>query len=68
MLALPLQDKRKELIEELFRETLERVGDREKEVVMRWWYDVRGELFGSGNERGDVKGEEGEGKAIPSRL
>jgi hypothetical protein len=37
ILSLPDGDEqRKELIEELFAEILERVGDREKEVIM-WW-------------------------------
>jgi hypothetical protein len=55
--------RRKELVEELFREILEKVGDREKGLVMRWWYDVREELVGS------VKGKGAEGEGIiPSRL
>ena len=53
----------KELVEELFREILENVGDREKEVIMRWWYEVREELVG----RGDGKREKEE-RIIPSRL
>ncbi|KAJ7163306.1 hypothetical protein C8R46DRAFT_1102948 [Mycena filopes] len=32
---------KKELVEATFVEISERVGDREKEVVMRWWYDRR---------------------------
>ena len=56
-------ERRKELVEELFREILENVGDREKEVIMRWWYEVREELVG----RGDGKREKEE-RIIPSRL
>jgi len=55
--------RRKELVEELFKEILEKVGDREKEAVMRWWYNVRAELLGNG----DGKREEGEA-TISSRL
>jgi hypothetical protein len=67
VLSLPLNadgdERRKELVEELFREILENVGDREKEVIMRWWYEVREELVG----RGDGKREKEE-RIIPSRL
>jgi hypothetical protein len=67
VLSLPLHtdgdERRKELVEELFKEILERVGDREKETVMRWWYDVRAELLeGEGGKR-----EEGEA-TTSSRL
>ena len=56
VLSLPLHtdgdERRKELVEELFKEILERVGDREKETVMRWWYGVRAELLeGEGGKR-----------------
>ncbi|KIM89224.1 hypothetical protein PILCRDRAFT_768547 [Piloderma croceum F 1598] len=67
VLSLPLHtdgdERRKELVEELFKEILEKVGDREKETVMRWWYDVRAELLGDGGE----KREEGEATTL-SRL
>jgi hypothetical protein len=67
VLSLPLHtdgdERRKDLVEELFKEILERVGDREKETVMRWWYDVRAELLGGGRE----KKEEGEATTL-SRL
>ncbi|KAF7365404.1 hypothetical protein MVEN_00412900 [Mycena venus] len=33
--------KAKELVDATFVEISERVGDREKELVMRWWYDNR---------------------------
>jgi hypothetical protein len=67
VLSLPLHtdgdERRKELVEELFKEILERVGDREKETVMRWWYDIRTELLeGEGEKR-----EEGEA-TTSSRL
>jgi hypothetical protein len=38
------KEKRKDLVEALFKELLEGVGDREKEAVMRWWYEHREEL------------------------
>jgi hypothetical protein len=43
-----MDEKRKKLIQELFKEILERVGEKEKEkeVVMRWWYDIREGLVG----------------------
>jgi hypothetical protein len=51
ILSLPAkvdEDKRRnELIKELFKELLEKVGDKEKELAMRWWYEVREELCGS---------------------
>lgn len=49
--------RRKELVEALFSEFLEGVGDREKEAAIRWWYRHRPMLI-SGKE---LKGEE-EGK------
>jgi hypothetical protein len=67
ILSLPDGDeKRKELIEELFKEILERVGDKEKEVVMRWWCEVREELVG-GIRRDNGKGGREESH-LPSRL
>jgi hypothetical protein len=35
-----------ELIEALYTELLEQVGDREKGVAMRWWYDNRHRFSG----------------------
>ncbi|TFK39012.1 hypothetical protein BDQ12DRAFT_604733 [Crucibulum laeve] len=32
---------KKELVESLFKEILERVGDREKEAAIQWWYKYR---------------------------
>ncbi|KAF5369431.1 hypothetical protein D9758_002821 [Tetrapyrgos nigripes] len=34
-----LEKQRDEIVKALYREILERVGDREKEVVVRWWYE-----------------------------
>jgi hypothetical protein len=65
VLSLPVDsDEKQELIEELFRELLERVGDREKEIVMRWWYDERVRLVGT---RMEEKSDES-GPGILSRL
>jgi len=36
--------RKKELVQALFDEILENVGDREKEFALRWWYDHREEL------------------------
>jgi len=58
VISLSGGDKRKELVEELFKEILERVGDREKEFVLRWWYEVREEMVGvilDGNRKGGGK-------------
>ncbi|KAF9010153.1 hypothetical protein BDQ17DRAFT_1299826 [Cyathus striatus] len=49
--SVPLQDeekgpKRQVLVEALFEEILEKVGDREKEGAMRWWYQNRATLTG----------------------
>jgi hypothetical protein len=67
VLSLPLNtdgdDRRKELVEELFKEILENVGDREKEVAMRWWYEFREELMGVGNGK-----KERDKSLTPSRL
>ena len=41
IVAVGEQGERKELIDALFAEILENVGDREKEVSMRWWYTNR---------------------------
>ncbi|KAJ7695979.1 hypothetical protein B0H17DRAFT_412670 [Mycena rosella] len=40
----------KELVDAMFVEISERVGDREKEYVMRWWYDNRTEFLGKADE------------------
>lgn len=44
-------DKVKVLVDATFVEISERVGDREKELVMRWWYDNRiSFLYGTADE------------------
>lgn len=35
------KDKREELVGEVLKEILERVGDREKVIVMKWWQSNR---------------------------
>lgn len=62
-------ERRGELVEALFSEVLERVGDGEKEVVMRWWHDVAvGALGTIGIERrgsdAGVEGEKGGGAGV----
>ncbi|KAF8648125.1 hypothetical protein AX16_006390 [Volvariella volvacea WC 439] len=39
------EGERKELVDALFEELLEKVGDREKEEAVRWWYKHRDELL-----------------------
>lgn len=67
VVSLPLNvdgdKRRKELLEELFREIL-KAGDREKDLVMRWWYEVREELVKGVKE----KVKEGEGVVLLSHL
>ena len=48
--------RRKELVEALFSEFLEGVGDREKEAAIRWWYQHRPMLI-SGEEKGEEEGK-----------
>ncbi|KAJ7459669.1 hypothetical protein FB451DRAFT_1271116 [Mycena latifolia] len=51
--------KRKELADAIFVEISERVGDREKEYVMHWWYDNRNSFLGkAGEEHVTVAGAE----------
>ena len=47
--------KRRVLIESVFEEILERVGDAEREVAMTWWFEVvkKWEVEGVGDERVD---------------
>ena len=58
--------RRKELVEALFSEFLEGVGDREKEAAIRWWYQHRPMLI-SGREEGKEK-EEGTGTVVGSWI
>jgi hypothetical protein len=44
-----------ELLEALFRELLEKTGDQEKEVAIRWWYKHRSVLL-SETSKGEEKG------------
>ncbi|KAF5374139.1 hypothetical protein D9615_008886 [Tricholomella constricta] len=51
--------RRKELVDALFTEILERVGDREKEAAIRWWYAHRNSfLWGGGDDDAITKAEE----------
>ena len=67
---MPDNTSRKELIEALFREIVENIGDAEKEYVVHWWNERRAEwsvagldLAVQGGERSEMKGSE-----IVSRL
>lgn len=54
------KEKRGEVVEALFAEILEGVGDREKEYAMVWWYRHRAALGGGDvGRRGEGEGEEG---------
>lgn len=39
------KDRREELASEVLKEILERVGDREKVIVMEWWQSNRDSFF-----------------------
>lgn len=72
-IILGLEDagERKELTEDLFAEILERVGDREKEFVMHWWFNEKGRLLAGNVQESEVgKKDEVSSKdtAIASRL
>lgn len=73
--ALPAdagEERRQELIDALFKEILERVGDREKEFAMHWWEDNRRILKMHVKEvgvHGRASTEENDGEAVTlSRL
>ena len=40
-------EERGELVEEVFKEMMENMGDLEKECCLRWWEEQRGALEGS---------------------
>lgn len=66
---LPIgSDERKTLVEDLFSEILERIGDQEKEFVMRWWYDERDGLVGSENIDVAEVDDQSTGVGTTSRL
>ncbi|KAH9927056.1 hypothetical protein B0H21DRAFT_826484 [Amylocystis lapponica] len=45
------EERRIELVQALFKELAENVGDGEKEFVMRWWYDNREVIAGTDDQR-----------------
>ncbi|KAF7346109.1 hypothetical protein MSAN_01837600 [Mycena sanguinolenta] len=47
ILTTAQSEKASELVDATFMEISERVGDREKELVMRWWYENRGLFHGA---------------------
>jgi len=47
-----------EMVGEVFKEIVENVGDREKELCLRWWEEQRGALEG----RLEVENAKGKGK------
>lgn len=65
--------RREELVKALFMEILEKVGDREKEAAMRWWYANREELSGALEKRqavvsGERRNEDEQGQIVGARL
>jgi hypothetical protein len=53
------QGRKKELVEVLFSEILEKIGDREKEAAIKWWYKYRPALISDSGDDGEV-GKEGQ--------
>lgn len=53
------EKKRQELIDALFAEIKERVGDREKEYMVRWWGDLRMKWAHTGPGREEIQGGHG---------
>ncbi|KAF8817202.1 hypothetical protein BYT27DRAFT_7205062 [Phlegmacium glaucopus] len=62
--------RKKELLEALFAEILEKIGDREKETAIKWWYRYRPALIsesGDDNDR-DQEGQQPQGPLGTSFL
>ena len=53
--------RKKELLEALFSEILENIGDCEKEAAMKWWYRYRPVLMSESSGHVDGGGEQGQG-------
>lgn len=53
------EKKRQELIDALFAEIKERVGDREKEYMIRWWGELRMKWAHTGPGREEIQGDHG---------
>ncbi|KAJ6512070.1 hypothetical protein C8R47DRAFT_1291837 [Mycena vitilis] len=61
-------DKVKVLVDAAFVEISERVGDREKELVMRWWYDNRGSFYATAGQERPPPSPQTENEMHQSRL
>ena len=48
------------MVNNLFEEIVQRVGDGEKEFVMRWWFKEREVLLGLGSDGGAEEKKKGE--------
>jgi len=46
--------RKKELLEALFGEILEKIGDREKEAAIKWWYKYRPALISESGDHGET--------------
>ena len=55
------KERKKELLEALFSEILEKVGDCEKEAAMKWWYTYRPVLVSESGHHDDGGGGGGDG-------
>lgn len=66
------KQRREELVEAVFEEILESVGDREKEYIMKWWYAHREDWAGLESQsllnKLDKKGKTSPSSALQSRL
>ncbi|KAJ6557285.1 hypothetical protein DFH09DRAFT_1317424 [Mycena vulgaris] len=58
----------KELVDATFVEVSERVGDREKEYVMRWWYDNRSSFSRAADETPGITARAERAEQLQSRL
>lgn len=48
------------MVDNLFEEIMQKVGDREKELVMRWWFEEKKALLGLGSDGGIEEKKEGD--------
>lgn len=58
---------REELIKATYDEVLERVGDRERDFVMRWWFELCGKQSNYDEVKGDL-GCETDNVPLQSKL
>ncbi|KAF8843207.1 hypothetical protein BDN67DRAFT_964560 [Paxillus ammoniavirescens] len=61
-------ENRKELMEAVFQEILENMGDAEKEYAVRWWNEQRAKWMASQGKHEDVRHTQAEGSQVVLRL